>query len=148
MFSPLRWPTTSSLLPRRTVPAQRPTSTWTRVSRRAPPRLDGEPLQRLLLRTLLLVRPVRKAERRVARRTLYVLALIDFLLSLEDTLTKTLTLVLNLPLAQVIVAPSQGVLKFVPFAITVPPGDKIEYQWGAGPHTVSFSGFLCPVFLS
>lgn len=84
----------------------------------------------------------------VARRTLYVLSLIVFLLSLVDNLTKTLTLVLNLPLAQVIVAPSQGVLKFVPFAITVPPGDKIEYQWGAGPHTVRSSGFLCPVFFS
>lgn len=37
---------------------------------------------------------------------------------------------------QVIVAPSQGVLKFVPFTVKANPGDTIRYKWGAGPHTV------------
>ncbi|ORY30000.1 hypothetical protein BCR39DRAFT_598534 [Naematelia encephala] len=39
----------------------------------------------------------------------------------------------------VIVAPKQGVLRYVPFAVTANPGDTIHYLWGAGPHSVTLS---------
>jgi len=37
----------------------------------------------------------------------------------------------------VIVAPTKGVLRFVPFALNATVGDTIHYVWGAGPHTVT-----------
>ena len=33
---------------------------------------------------------------------------------------------------KVIVAPTKGVLRYVPFTLKVNPGDTIEYLWGAG----------------
>ncbi|GJJ12170.1 hypothetical protein Clacol_006411 [Clathrus columnatus] len=39
----------------------------------------------------------------------------------------------------IIVAPSQGVLLYVPFATNASVGDTIEFKWGAGPHTVTQS---------
>ncbi|KAF8334269.1 uncharacterized protein EI90DRAFT_3051665 [Cantharellus anzutake] len=44
----------------------------------------------------------------------------------------------------VIVAPKQGVLRFVPFALNVSVGDTVHYQWNAGPHTVTKSSELTP----
>ncbi|KAL7414617.1 hypothetical protein BDY24DRAFT_385852 [Mrakia frigida] len=45
----------------------------------------------------------------------------------------------------VIVAPTQGVLKFVPFAVDAAVGDEIVYKWGANVHTVTkgSGGALC-----
>ncbi|KZT11377.1 uncharacterized protein LAESUDRAFT_643145 [Laetiporus sulphureus 93-53] len=37
----------------------------------------------------------------------------------------------------VIVAPTQGVLRFVPFAVNATPGDTIFYMWNANNHTVT-----------
>ncbi|KZS99292.1 hypothetical protein SISNIDRAFT_462127 [Sistotremastrum niveocremeum HHB9708] len=39
----------------------------------------------------------------------------------------------------VIVAPTQGVLRYVPFATNASVGDTIQFVWGAGPHTVTKS---------
>ncbi|ODN88440.1 hypothetical protein L198_06711 [Cryptococcus wingfieldii CBS 7118] len=39
----------------------------------------------------------------------------------------------------VIVAPTMGVLRFVPFAVTAAEGDQIMFKWGAGPHTATLS---------
>lgn len=39
----------------------------------------------------------------------------------------------------IIVAPTQGVLRYVPFAINASVGDVIMWTWGAGPHTVTQS---------
>ncbi|WVQ76565.1 hypothetical protein IAR50_006236 [Cryptococcus sp. DSM 104548] len=39
----------------------------------------------------------------------------------------------------VIVAPTMGVLRFVPFAVTAAQGDQILFKWGAGPHTATLS---------
>ncbi|OCF39444.1 hypothetical protein I317_06768 [Kwoniella heveanensis CBS 569] len=39
----------------------------------------------------------------------------------------------------VVVAPTKGVLRFVPFAIEGNEGDTVEFIWGAGPHTVTMS---------
>ncbi|ODN75093.1 hypothetical protein L202_06308 [Cryptococcus amylolentus CBS 6039] len=39
----------------------------------------------------------------------------------------------------VIVAPTMGVLRFVPFAVTAAQGDQIMFKWGAGPHTATLS---------
>jgi len=44
----------------------------------------------------------------------------------------------------VIVAPSQGVFRFVPFATNASVGDTIEFQWGANNHTVTKSSALLP----
>jgi len=37
----------------------------------------------------------------------------------------------------VVVAPTQGVLRFVPFTVNANPGDTIFYMWGANNHTVT-----------
>jgi len=42
----------------------------------------------------------------------------------------------------VIVAPTQGVLRYVPFATNASVGDTIMFIWGAGPHTVTKSSEL------
>ena len=39
----------------------------------------------------------------------------------------------------VIVAPTQGVLRYVPFAVNASVGDTIEFQWNANMHTVTKS---------
>ncbi|WVF71871.1 hypothetical protein IAT40_006681 [Kwoniella sp. CBS 6097] len=39
----------------------------------------------------------------------------------------------------IVVAPTKGVLRFVPFAIEGKEGDTVEFIWGAGPHTVTMS---------
>lgn len=39
----------------------------------------------------------------------------------------------------IIVAPSQGVLRYVPFATNASVGDTIEFMWGANMHTVTHS---------
>lgn len=39
----------------------------------------------------------------------------------------------------VIVAPTQGVLRYVPFATNASVGDTVRFVWGAGPHTVTKS---------
>ncbi|KAH9951350.1 hypothetical protein B0H21DRAFT_718624 [Amylocystis lapponica] len=44
----------------------------------------------------------------------------------------------------VIVAPTQGVLRFVPFATEANPGDVVEFQWHANNHTVTKSSQLTP----
>lgn len=44
----------------------------------------------------------------------------------------------------VIVAPTQGVLRFVPFALNASVGDSIKFVWGANGHTVSKSSELLP----
>lgn len=44
----------------------------------------------------------------------------------------------------VIVAPTQGVLRFVPFAVNASVGDTIEFHWGANNHTVTKSSELTP----
>ncbi|POY74584.1 hypothetical protein BMF94_2345 [Rhodotorula taiwanensis] len=43
---------------------------------------------------------------------------------------------------QVVVAPKQGDLRFVPFNINVPPGQNVSFILGAGPHTVTQSSAL------
>ena len=37
----------------------------------------------------------------------------------------------------VIVAPSQGVLRYVPFAVNASVGDTVKFMWGANGHTVT-----------
>ena len=44
----------------------------------------------------------------------------------------------------VIVAPTQGLLRFVPFALNASVGDTIQFNWGANNHTVTKSSFLTP----
>lgn len=44
----------------------------------------------------------------------------------------------------VIVAPSQGVLRYVPFAVNASVGDTIKFMWGANNHTVTKSSALQP----
>jgi plastocyanin len=44
----------------------------------------------------------------------------------------------------VIVAPTQGVLRFVPFALNASVGDTIKFMWGANNHTVTKSSVLLP----
>jgi plastocyanin len=44
----------------------------------------------------------------------------------------------------VIVAPTQGVLRYVPFALNASVGDTIEFIWGANEHTVTKSSELTP----
>lgn len=42
----------------------------------------------------------------------------------------------------VIVAPTQGVLRYVPFAVNASVGDTIEFKWQANMHTVTKSSQL------
>jgi plastocyanin len=42
----------------------------------------------------------------------------------------------------VIVAPQQGVLRYVPFAVNASVGDTVLFHWNAGPHTVTKSSVL------
>jgi plastocyanin len=44
----------------------------------------------------------------------------------------------------VIVAPSQGVLRYVPFAVNASVGDTVKFMWGANNHTVTKSSQLTP----
>jgi len=44
----------------------------------------------------------------------------------------------------VIVAPTKGVFRFVPFATNASVGDTIEFHWGADQHTVTKSSQLLP----
>jgi plastocyanin len=44
----------------------------------------------------------------------------------------------------VIVAPTQGVLRYVPFAVNASVGDTIEFMWRADNHTVTKSSALLP----
>ncbi|KAF8797988.1 hypothetical protein BYT27DRAFT_7343767 [Phlegmacium glaucopus] len=44
----------------------------------------------------------------------------------------------------VIVAPTMGVLRFVPFALNASVGDTIKFMWGADNHTVTKSSSLTP----
>lgn len=44
----------------------------------------------------------------------------------------------------VVVAPSQGVLRFVPFALNATVGDTIKFIWGANNHTVTRGTELTP----
>ncbi|KAF7322941.1 Phytocyanin domain-containing protein [Mycena chlorophos] len=44
----------------------------------------------------------------------------------------------------VIVAPTQGVLRFIPFATNASVGDTVEFHWGANNHTVTKSSALTP----
>jgi plastocyanin len=44
----------------------------------------------------------------------------------------------------VIVAPSQGVFRYVPFAVNASVGDTIKFMWGANTHTVTKSSSLTP----
>jgi len=44
----------------------------------------------------------------------------------------------------VIVAPSQGVLRYVPFAVNASVGDTVKFVWGANNHTVTKSTQLTP----
>ncbi|KAG6911495.1 hypothetical protein DXG01_014569 [Tephrocybe rancida] len=44
----------------------------------------------------------------------------------------------------VIVAPSQGVLRYVPFAVNASVGDTVKFMWGANTHTVTKSSALLP----
>jgi len=44
----------------------------------------------------------------------------------------------------VIVAPTQGVLRYVPFALNASVGDTIKFMWGANNHTVTKSSELTP----
>ncbi|KAG8913809.1 hypothetical protein FRC01_004372 [Tulasnella sp. 417] len=44
----------------------------------------------------------------------------------------------------VIVAPTQGVLRYIPFAVNASVGDTVRFVWGAGPHTVTKSSALNP----
>ena len=48
----------------------------------------------------------------------------------------------------VIVAPTQGVLRYIPFALNASVGDTIEFIWGANEHTVTKSSELTPSSLS
>lgn len=42
----------------------------------------------------------------------------------------------------VIVAPTQGVLRYVPFAVNASVGDTVRFMWGANNHTVTKSSQL------
>lgn len=42
----------------------------------------------------------------------------------------------------VIVAPTQGVLRYVPFALNASVGDTVKFIWGANNHTVTKSSQL------
>lgn len=42
----------------------------------------------------------------------------------------------------VIVAPTQGVLRYVPFALNASVGDTVKFMWGANNHTVTKSSEL------
>ncbi|KAI0277204.1 hypothetical protein BGY98DRAFT_1089981 [Russula aff. rugulosa BPL654] len=42
------------------------------------------------------------------------------------------------------VAPTQGVLRYVPFAVNASVGDTVKYIWGANNHTVTKSSELTP----
>lgn len=44
----------------------------------------------------------------------------------------------------VIVAPTQGVLRYVPFALNASVGDTIKFMWGANNHTVTKGSALTP----
>lgn len=44
----------------------------------------------------------------------------------------------------VIVAPTQGVLRYIPFAVNATVGDTIKFMWGANNHTVTKSSALLP----
>ncbi|KAF8902125.1 hypothetical protein CPB84DRAFT_1846534 [Gymnopilus junonius] len=44
----------------------------------------------------------------------------------------------------VIVAPTQGVLRYVPFVVNASVGDTISFMWGANNHTVTKSSELTP----
>lgn len=44
----------------------------------------------------------------------------------------------------VIVAPTQGVLRYIPFAVNASVGDTIKFMWGANNHTVTKSSELSP----
>jgi len=44
----------------------------------------------------------------------------------------------------VIVAPTQGVLRYVPFAVNASVGDTVKFMWGANNHTVTKSSELTP----
>ncbi|KAF7294971.1 Phytocyanin domain-containing protein [Mycena indigotica] len=44
----------------------------------------------------------------------------------------------------VIVAPTKGVFRMVPFAVNASTGDTIEFHWGASNHTVTKSSALTP----
>jgi len=44
----------------------------------------------------------------------------------------------------IIVAPTQGVLRFVPFALNASVGDTLQFMWGANNHTVTHSSALTP----
>jgi len=44
----------------------------------------------------------------------------------------------------VVVAPTKGVFRFVPFATNASVGDTIEFHWGADEHTVTKSSALTP----
>jgi plastocyanin len=44
----------------------------------------------------------------------------------------------------VIVAPTQGVLRYVPFVVNASVGDTIQFMWGANNHTVTKSSELTP----
>jgi len=44
----------------------------------------------------------------------------------------------------VIVAPTQGVLRYIPFAVNASVGDTIQFMWGANNHTVTKSSSLLP----
>jgi plastocyanin len=42
----------------------------------------------------------------------------------------------------VVVAPTQGVLRYVPFALNASVGDTVKFIWGANNHTVTKSSQL------
>lgn len=42
----------------------------------------------------------------------------------------------------IIVAPSQGVYRYVPFSTNASVGDTVTFQWNGGPHTVTSSSAL------
>lgn len=44
----------------------------------------------------------------------------------------------------VIVAPTQGVLRYIPFAVNASIGDTVKFMWGANNHTVTKSSSLLP----
>ncbi|KAF9451069.1 hypothetical protein P691DRAFT_664046 [Macrolepiota fuliginosa MF-IS2] len=44
----------------------------------------------------------------------------------------------------VIVAPSQGVFRYVPFAVNASVGDTVKFMWGANNHTVTKGSVLTP----
>lgn len=44
----------------------------------------------------------------------------------------------------VIVAPTQGVLRYIPFAVNASIGDTVKFMWGANNHTVTKSSELTP----